>query len=172
MEVKPIKENQIRTERADAIAPARFEDGKAMLLAGLCQHYTPDTMAGIAAQWQQFAPRIDSMTDRTGTADYGAVVSRAGQPGFDYWTVLEVTDATRLPADFTTLQVPAQRYAVFTHDGPVSTLCETVNAAFHRWLPRSGLQVAGTPDFLERYGADFDPDAGVGDLEIWVPVKE
>ena len=36
----------------------RFENGKAMLIAGLRSRYTAETMNGIPAQWQRFVPYI------------------------------------------------------------------------------------------------------------------
>ena len=46
---------------------------------------------------------------------------------------------------------------------------------WNEWLPESGLEVApaqkGMPDFFERYGEDFDPRTGYGDVEVWVPIK-
>jgi AraC family transcriptional regulator len=36
-------------------------------------------------------------------------------------------------------------------------------------LPKSGHEVADAPHF-ERYGDDFDGQAGVGGLEVWLPI--
>ncbi|MBC7808887.1 MAG: effector binding domain-containing protein [Akkermansiaceae bacterium] len=99
------------------------------------------------------------------------VVSAPGQPDFDYLTVFEVSNTSRLPADFTTLEIPTQRYAVFTHAGHVSTMCETIDAVFYKWLSASSLTAAGNSDFQERYGEKFDPAVGADDIEMWVPVE-
>lgn len=171
MEVKPTKDNQIISGATADFAPSRFEDGQAMVLAGVRQHYTYGTMRLIPAQWHQFGPRIDAISQRTGTADYGVVINTPDLPDFDYLTGFEVNTTSGLPADFTTLEIPAQRYAVFVHSGNVSTLCETIDGAFQKWLPRSGFRHAGMPDMFERYGPGFNPTTGSGDLEIWVPVK-
>ena len=41
--------------------------------------------------------------------------------------------------------------------------------------PGSGHEVAraagGAPDFFERYGEKFDPRTGMGDIEVWIPIK-
>ncbi|MBC8136621.1 MAG: AraC family transcriptional regulator [Fibrella sp.] len=171
MEATPTKESHVVSEPSADFAPSRFENGAAMVLAGVTQHYTYDSMGAIPAQWQQFGPRIGTVPERTGTADYGVVVSTPGQPDFDYLTVFEVSDTTGLPADFTTMEIPAQRYAVFPHTGHVSTVCETIDAIFRKWLPKSGFEVTGKPDLLERYGENFNPATGAGDIEIWVPIK-
>ena len=142
-----------------------------MVLAGLKQRYTFANMGEIPAQWGRFAPYIGQVPAKVGVPDYGVVVSTADREGFDYLTAFPVADTSGLPAGFTTREIPAQRYAVFPHGGHVSTLCETIEAAFRQWLPTSGYQLTGNVDFLERYGENFDPEAGAGDLEIWVPIK-
>jgi AraC family transcriptional regulator len=159
------------TTEAFAIAPSRFENGAAMVLAGLNQRYTYDNMETIPAQWERFVPYLGNVPARMGRVDYGVVVSTPDGKGFDYMTAFEVSDTSQLPADFTTREVPAQRYAVFPHPGPVVTMCETIDAIFDRWLPDSGCEMTGAPDFLERYGEKFNPEIGAGDIEIWLPVK-
>jgi AraC family transcriptional regulator len=73
------------------------------------------------------------------------------------------------------VNVPAQRYAVFAHSEHVSKLRNTCEAIWRQWLPNSGHEFArpapGAPDFFERYGPGFNPQTGMGDIEVWVPVK-
>ena len=62
----------------------------------------------------------------------------------------------------------------------MSEISRTVDAIFHSWLPASGHEHAwsfGAPSedtlaFFERYGEDFNPATGLGNIEVWVPVKE
>jgi AraC family transcriptional regulator len=58
----------------------------------------------------------------------------------------------------------------------VSTLRYTVSAIWSQWFPESGCKavraIAGAPDFFERYGEAFDPQLGMGDVEVWIPVIE
>ena len=46
-----------------------------------------------------------------------------------------------------------------------------MDAIFHEWLPRSGHEAAGNPDFVEVYGEDFDPVHLEGVIEVWVPLQ-
>jgi predicted transcriptional regulator YdeE len=50
----------------------------------------------------------------------------------------------------------------------------TVNAIWSQWLPESGHKAAraatGAPDFFERYLEGFDPQLGMGDVEVWITV--
>ncbi len=156
---------------ASIIAPSRFVNGPAMVLAGLIQPYTDENMGEIPAQWGRFVPYIDTMPGRVGRAEYGVIVNTPDRKGFDYLAAVEVSGTSALPADMTRMAIPAQRYAVFPHPGHVSTLCETIDAAFSKWLPESGHTLTGAPDLLEHYGENFDPEIGAGDIEIWLPVK-
>ena len=63
------------------------------------------------------------------------------------------------------------RYAVFTHVGSLAHIHETVGYVYGEWLPSSGYELAGTPDF-ELYDERFDPVKDDGELEYWVPVKQ
>ena len=78
-------------------------------------------------------------------------------------------DPQALPKELGRMRVPAVRYAVFWHDGPVDTVRETWDQILWHWLPRSGMRSAHTPDF-EVYDERFDPRTGLGGIEIWVGV--
>ena len=39
-----------------------------------------------------------------------------------------------------------------------------------QWLPESGYEAVESPDF-ERYDATFEPRAGSGRVELWVPIR-
>jgi AraC family transcriptional regulator len=151
----------------------RFENGKATLIAGLRSRYTWETMNGISAQWQRFAPYIGKIPGQVGSVAYGVIFSVPG--GIDYLSGVEVSSSSGLPSEFSAISIPAQKYAVFAHRDHVSKLRETIDAIFNQWLPGSGYQVprgaGGAPDFFERYSEDFNPQTGMNGIEVWVPIK-
>jgi AraC family transcriptional regulator len=65
--------------------------------------------------------------------------------------------------------VPASRYAVFTHDGPIDAIRQTWDAIHREWLPSTTLQPANAPAF-ERYDTRYNAAAKSGIVEIWFPV--
>ena len=154
--------------------PARYEDSPAKVLAGLSQRYTWETRTEIPALWGRFVPAVERVWNAFDSrVFYGLVTNTPDGEGFDYMAAVAVSEAAAdLPAGLTTYHVPAQRYAVFPHEGTLATLCETIDAVFNRWLPASGYAVTNTPTYLERYGENFDPVAGQGDLEIWMPITD
>ena len=152
------------------IAEPRFESRNAFLVAGLSARYDYETCGGgIPAQWQRFAPYIGNVPGQIGTDAYG-VRYNSDDSGLDYACGVEVRDFAQLPPDLSRVRVPANRYAVFTHSGHVSTIRSTWFAIWNRWLPKSGHQLADAPDF-ERYDSRFDARTGAGEVEIWVPLK-
>ena len=165
--VEPIKMDQTFTE----LEAPRFENGKLLLIAGLNQRYDCNSSAGIPAQWQRFSPYLQAgIAKQVGDAAYGVKSNFDDAENFDYLCGVEVTDFSGLPADWDTVRIPEQRYAVFTHTTHVSEVRRTWNTIWNKWLPESGMQVVDAPHF-ELYDERFDPRTGMGGFEIWLPVK-
>ncbi|MDZ4859237.1 MAG: GyrI-like domain-containing protein [Candidatus Hydrogenedentes bacterium] len=157
----------------DALSKAlepRIETGRTLLIAGMNEHYTMSTRLGIPAQWTRFGPHIGKVPGQAGGVSYGVCWNFDAECGFDYLSGVEVSGLSGLPEDFCNIMVPAAKYAVFTHQGDVSAIPETIQRIWSEWAPRSGREIAQTPSF-ERYGENFDAKAGAGDVEIWIPVK-
>ncbi len=165
--VEPLKMDE---DFIEGLEPARFEDGRALLVAGLGARYDWESSKGIPAQWQRFNACADQLPGQVGQVAYGVSCNSDGAGNFDYICGVEVADFDELPADFARLRIAPQRYAVFAHRDHISTIRRTVNTIWNKWLPGSGYEMADAPDF-ERYDKDFDPETGDGGLEIWVPIK-
>ena len=167
--------NHFNRSAVAQIETPRIEHGKALLIAGIRNRYVDRTMDTIASQWLRFAVHIDRVPGQVGHETYGLSFLGKGSPGIEYLTGVAVSGSDRLPEGFSCVSIPAQRYAVFVHPGHVSTVRETCEAIGTRWLPESGFQIApkvsGTPDFFERYTREFNPQTGLGGIEIWIPIK-
>jgi AraC family transcriptional regulator len=150
----------------------RFENARAMLIAGLRGHFTTATWAGIPAQWERLGS-YGQIPGQAGLAHYGLCFSMSD--GIDYLSGVEVSGGAGLPGEFSSASIPAQRYVVFAQRQHVSKLRETLDAIGREWFPGSGYEAAGAvggaPDFFERYGEGFDPGTGMGDVEVWIPIK-
>jgi AraC family transcriptional regulator len=165
--VKPILMTSTPTSELE---PPRFETLKPMLFAGLVERYDCQSPAGIPNQWQRFAPFLGNIPRQVGKIAYGVIYNFDGDGHFDYLCGVEVAAAGDLPKGITSLPVPAQKYAVFTHRGHIAGIRATISAIWSKWLPESGHESVNAPSF-ERYGPEFDPQTGLGGFEIWVPVE-
>jgi AraC family transcriptional regulator len=167
--VEPLREDPVVSVR---LPPPRLVTREPLVIAGIGRRFPCGDFAGIPALWQELYPFLGQIPGRKGDATYGLVanMAAAGETYF-YLAGVEVSDLSELDSHFTGVRLPAQRWAVFPHDGHVTTIANTVHAVFARALPAAGLAPGDMPDLLERYDARFDAWTGAGGFEIWVPVK-
>jgi len=157
------------SEPTTTIGEPRIEQGAAMRIAGLQEHFGFEELGGLPALWQRVRPMLGHIEGQVGTVAYG-VCFNTSETGFDYIAGVQVAAGTSIAADLASLLVAPQLYAVFTHTGHVSSVRGTFMAIFNDWLPRSGYRSADAPVF-ERYDQRFDPRTGLGGFEIWIPIK-
>ena len=150
------------------LAAPRFEHGPERKIAGFGERYLYTAIENIPALWYRFGPHIGKVPGQIGVITYG-VCSNGDDAGFDYLAGVEVATFLGLDERFRTILVPAAPYAVFSHSGHVSSLHQTFEAIWGKWLLDSGRRFAATPVF-ERYGEGFEPDSGSGGIEIWCPL--
>jgi AraC family transcriptional regulator len=155
----------------DNLQAPRFQTTKPLLVAGIGERYSCESAAAIPGQWQRFNQLVACIPGRIGPVAYGVCCNGDDAGNFDYIAGVQVSDFSDLPREFSSVRIPEQRYAVFTHREHISTIRRTVNTIWNHWLPASGLKAADAP-FFERYDENFDPLTGNGGLEIWIPVRE
>ena len=149
----------------------RLVTQKSQLFAGIGARYSAETCAAIPSQWQKFVPHLGAIASQLGRATYGLVCNSDDEGNVEYICAVEVSGFTGIPEDWRRVRIPEQRYAIFPHEGHVSAIRCTWLAIFNKWLPESGYRVTGGPE-LERYSEKFDPVAGVGGIEIWIPIDK
>ena len=144
----------------DTLKPPRFQDGKALLIAGLRERYDHEGSAAIPSQWQRFQPYIGHVPNQVGSVAYGVCYNTDENGNMDYLSGVEVTSFDDLPPELERIRVPPQHYAVFRHSDHVSAIRRSWMTIFSRWFPGSGYEAADAP-VLERYPESFDPRDGV-----------
>ncbi len=164
------QEARIRAQ-AVTLDPPRFENGHELLIAGINESYTFESRVNIPLQWNRFAPYLGKIPGQIGKAAYGVCWNYRAGSGFDYLSGVEVTNTKALPAEFSSVRIPAQYYAVFLHRQHVSSIAKTLETIWTKWLPNSGYTPVESPSF-ERYTEEFDARTGTGGMEIWVAIKQ
>lgn len=138
-------------------------------IAGLGERFTFDTNHGIPSLWQRFAPHIGHMPGQLSTATYGVVADFEEDCSFGYLAGVEVSPTADLDPGTSYIDIPPQRYAVFLHQGHISSMRRTAYSIWADYFPNSTLVPTGGPSF-ERYGTEHDPLSGHGPVEVWVPI--
>jgi AraC family transcriptional regulator len=137
-------------------------------VVGMSGHFAP-LDPRIGELWSRFVPRIGEVTLRRGSHTLGVCIDGAEGEGITYVAAVEVERIDAVPEGMVALTLPARRYAVWTHRGPISTFPDTVKQVFGRWLAESKLPHAQAPDF-EWYDDRFDPATEQGEIDIYVPL--
>jgi AraC family transcriptional regulator len=147
-----------------------------MTIVGLLRRYSPSTIGQINTQWSAVQSEAAAVTGRVGGESYGVWydVLKGGRE-FLYRTGVTVGEFAPVHPGLSRAIIPAQRYAVFVHQGSVGEVRQTVDGVLSQWLPKSGYRVSHpqpeAPDFIERYSAEF-ASTGKGSIEIWLPVTK
>lgn len=148
----------------------RFADLAPIIVAGLADRYNRKTKGSIPQLWQRFAPCIGTIEGRVGSDTFGVCYNCGPDGSFDYLCGVQVAGSRSVPDGMTAVEIPRRSFVVFSHRGHVSHLSATWQAIFSDWLPTSGCTLDEEPNF-ERYAEAFDPVAGTGLVEIWIPLK-
>jgi len=133
----------------------------------------------IPKMWEKFFPRMSEVKNRINNdSAYGICeCSDMGESQFNDETpfnelvCVEVDNFEKVPAGMVSKTIPTQKYAVFTHRGPLNNLRQTYDYIYKTWLPSSGHEIAFKDDF-EHYDNRFkgidDPGS---EFDIYVPIK-
>ncbi|WP_263263131.1 GyrI-like domain-containing protein [Pseudomonas sp. RIT-PI-S] len=164
--VEPLR---MKEKKHIALAEPRFETRPSFIVAGLGERFTFDANEGIVGLWQAFVPYLGRVANAVDGLTYGLCCNPGDDGSFEYIAGIEVSRTNGLPPAFRAFKVPEQRYAVFRHQGHVSTIHQTFFTVFDQWLPNAGYVLADSPEF-EQYSADFDPSRAQGHVDIWIPI--
>lgn len=148
-------------------------------IAGLKQHLAQGQNQDIPDLWGRLMAMAPGFKNVELGEAYGVCANTDATTGeFDYYAAVKVTGASKVPPELEHLDIPAQTYAVFTHKVKNPNLSQDLPPTFQyiwgTWLPNSGYDHAGGPDF-EFYDARFTPNGPngpAGEIDIYVPVKE
>ena len=152
----------------------RIETGKPLQHAGLQQKYNSRTRADIPKQWDRFVLQIPALSGKNSGAAYGVVWAGREPDSINYFCGVEVPDNIKIPAEFIRVSIPSQHFAKFFHHDHVSKLHETEMAIMDNWMAEHRDQLVRDqklPQMIEYYGPGFNPQTGMGDTEVWIPVK-
>ena len=156
------------------LPPPVVQDRPPQRIAGMSNHFTFQTMDAIPHLWSRFGPYLPEMATDGPLTTFGVSgPMREGVDGFDYFAGAPIAKGSELVPGLIEMTLPAGTYARFKHDGHISKIRATCMAVYETGLPELGRE-ADTRWFslAEYYGPDFNPDTGLGTVEIWVKLEE
>ena len=126
----------------------------------------------ISDLWGKANQRMGEIRHVASQNAYGVCIMLPDAPTgeFEYIAGLEVSQVEDVPDGMVVREVPASQYAVFTHLGSLEELSATYEYIYRSWIPQSGYQLTGGPDF-EMYNEDFKDFAPDSKFYIYVPIK-
>ena len=155
------------TEVAKGMSP-KIKAMPALLIAGLkLRTNGPEELPTL---WQRFSRYFGEIPTQVGSEAFG-VIYNFSAAGFDYLAGVRVSSLNDVSSELAHIDIPAQRYATFAHEGHVRNLSRTIDAIWKNWQPAWGRPAGAHVQTIERYGEHFDPQAGSGDIEVWIPIE-
>ena len=131
------------------LAPLRIEQRGFLLIAGLGGRYSSNTRQNIPALWQRLQPHLGNVPGQLIAGGggkrgrtFGVCYNIDDDCNFDYLAGVAVSEFSDLPAEFARLRIPAQRYAIFTHQEHVSTMHDVEMTIWTKWLPSQATRLS------------------------------
>ena len=133
--------------------------------------YRGDGQDGSIGQlWQRFLPREHEVAAQADDRSAYGICAQAAGGVFHYIAGLPVAPGAAIPEGMVKFEVPAQKYAVFTHIGPVEGIADSFQRIHTELLPQRGLEPRNAPSF-ERYTERFHgPDDAASETDLYIPV--
>jgi len=128
----------------------------------------------IGQLWGRFHQRFEEIKSINLKESYGlcfSIVKDAKEGEFEYVAGREVADDQNIPSGMVYREVPAYKYAVFTHRGKLDTLPETYQYIYNTALAQAGLQVHPDKFDMEVYNRDFLFNSDDSKLYIYVAIQ-
>ena len=126
----------------------------------------------IPALWDRFNPRCSEVTEMSEPPIYYGVCKSIDQESFRYYAGAGTKPGAPLPAGMERFTVPAQRYARFTHVGPLSSFLQTLGEIWENLESRWKLTPTHGPDlevYDERFIGGEDPKS---EVDILIPIAQ
>ncbi|MDO5630900.1 MAG: AraC family transcriptional regulator [Paracoccus sp. (in: a-proteobacteria)] len=157
---------EMKKEMIVNVAKPEIRDRAAFRVVGLGAMCSFEDTSVIPPLWSAFNARHRDVSNAIAGIWYGVCCDADDAGRFRYVAGLEAAGHSD---GMEHIDIPAGRYAVFSHKGHIADLPKTVYTIWNQSLTDLGLTPEKRPDF-ERYDSRFDPETGRGVVEIWIPI--
>lgn len=162
---------RLRSRRASPPLPQLKRLG-GMKLVGLAAPCSPNEIIHIPAQWQRFmSSYYDYIPNKVKEMPIGMCEPPDDEGCFNYVCAAKVEAFERQLPGLGSFECEPRSYAVFAHNDHVSTIFDTYTAIWNQALPAMARTVADCP-VLELHNDTFDPDTGLGGVQLCIPLVD
>jgi len=171
----PINVNQRLKKFGGFTMEAKIVSKEAIKVIGMSVRTTQKENT-IPQLWNRFNPLACSIKNQVvpgvalGICPHTDMKDFNEETEFEYIAGMEVTSLTDIPEGMLSYEVPAQRYAVFTHKGSLETLGDTYKAIYSDWFAKNDYEFKPGAEF-ELYDERFKFGAEDSEMDIYVPIK-
>ena len=121
--------------------------------------------------WDSFLGRMGEIENAVSGTCYGIVQQiKDNTDQLEYYAAVEVDEIKLVPKNMVSIDIPASKYAKFTHRGEVKSIDNTVNYIYSSWLLKSGWHHTSAPD-LEIYDHKYDPVSENSVMYYAIPIE-
>lgn len=158
-----------------SLEPEIYDQHRLTLVGMRTRFYSVDSQKNNIARklpplWSAFLSRLSEVPYRNTDLCYGVIrQTLARSDALEYLAVTAVDSCDEVPPDMVSIQLPAARYAMFTHRGLIAGLDRTVNYIYSSWLARSGMRHSYGAD-LELYGKQYAADSAQSVVHYAIPI--
>ena len=124
--------------------------------------------------WEEFSRRAGEVSNRLGKSMYGIIYGRPESERshpheLQYIAAVAASRADKIPDGMVSRTIPAGKFAVFLHRGPIQNIGDTCYQIYRVWLPQSSWQHSEIAD-VEVYDERFCPEGDESEMEYWISV--
>lgn len=155
-------------------------DKPAMTIVGLETPFihglSPETnnFKVIPPLWEKLSHRSGEVRGRVGNAMYGIIygrpeAERSHRDELQYIAGVQARSPAVVPEGMVSRTIPAGKFAVFLHRGPIQKIGETCYEIYRVWLPQSSWKHAEIAD-VELYDERFECEGKESEMEYWISI--
>lgn len=150
---------------------AAYKERKGFKVAGL-KYVGKNPQPDIANLWDKFVPRMNEPQNRINENEsYGVCYDMDAEGNIYYIAGVAVSNFDNLPEGFDIVEIPDNKYAVFTHKGSIANFSQTVAYVYGEWVKNpANKKKFDAPDF-EVYDERFKGDADDSECDLYVAVN-
>lgn len=139
----------------------------------------PPSENAIAKLWGRFGKRIPEIPGQLGWRSFGLMLQNPDNPPgapFEYTAAVQIHGDVQAPEGMTRIEVPAARYIVLTHRGPLDGISDGFKHFWGHWLPNSPYEYDGGTR-TGKYEFEFydqrytNPNDPISEIDLYFPIR-